>query len=78
VALQTCTASVVCPSVAAAFLECTTVPKAAAGEAKKEVDMKQAAATYSAMVQCLELFEIDSLKAMGKDSASIEASKGKK
>jgi cytochrome c heme-lyase len=78
VALQACTASVVCPSVAAAFLECTTVPAPAAGAAKKEVDMKQAAATYSAMVQCLELFEIDSLKAMGKDSASIEASKGKK
>lgn len=68
VALQVCTASVVCPSVAAAFVECTT---GGDGGKKQEVDMKKAAAAFSAVVQCLELFEIDSLKMIGKDSSEI-------
>lgn len=63
VALQVCTASVVCPSVAQAFQDCTTSGNSKAGE---KVDMAKAGAAYSALVQCLELFELDSLKAMGR------------
>lgn len=69
VALQVCTASVVCPSVAAAFLECTTGND---GGKKKDVDMAKAGAAFSAVVQCLELFEIDSLKLIGKESSEVE------
>lgn len=70
VALQACTASVVCPSVAADFQTCTSL--AASESASKEADLRKAGAAYSALVQCLELFEIDSLKAMGKESVDMK------
>jgi hypothetical protein len=76
VALQVCTASVVCPSVAQAFKDCTAVTKSSQGATKGAedgVDMNKAGAAFSALVQCLELFEIDTMKAYGRDSADIEA-----
>ena len=81
VALQVCTASVVCPDVASAFLECTAPVKAANSSAAAgsnsssnnsaavaQENMKKAAASYSALVQCLELFEIDSKKLLSGGS----------
>jgi hypothetical protein len=73
VALQVCTASVVCPSVAQAFKDCTAVNQSASKGAEDGVDMNKAGAAFSALVQCLELFEIDTMKAYGRDSAEIEA-----
>lgn len=70
VALQVCTASVVCPSVAAAFVECTS--GLSADGKKKDVDMKKAGAAFSDVIQCLELFEIDSRKIMGLENVDID------
>lgn len=84
VALQLCTASIVCPSVAAEFEACSTALKQKNGSDSKKVsnsssnsiprnsnteEAKMAAvgAAYTSMLQCLELFEIDSRKAMSDD-----------
>jgi cytochrome c heme-lyase len=58
VALQVCTASQVCPSIAQAFLQCTADPQTA--------DLAKAGPAYKSLVQCLELFEIDSRSLMEK------------
>ena len=55
VKLQRCTASVVCPEVAAAFDSCVT--QTPPNGEKLEI-------AYSAMQKCLEMFEIDSRKHM--------------
>lgn len=83
VALQLCTATIVCPSLAQAFIECTTIITAATtkddivsssadlnnnnNNAKSRVQpevarLQKAGAVYSSLLQCLELFEADSVK----------------
>eukprot|EP01032_Pedospumella_encystans_P014549 gene14549-16701_t len=76
VALQVCTASVVCPSLAAAFLECTSATSA--DGKKQEVNMAKAGAAFSDVIQCLELFEIDSKKAMGLENVDLDKKKADK
>ena len=76
VALQVCTASVVCPSIAAAFLECTG--GVSADGKKQEVDLKKAAGAFSDVIQCLELFEIDSRKIMGLENVDLDRNKADK
>jgi len=76
VALQLCTAGIVCPSVAAEFEACTASMRSASGGAGKkrssdhngEAEMQKAGAAYTAMVQCLEIFEMDTKKLMEKAS----------
>ena len=85
VALQICTASIICPSIAQAFVECTTTTAATTTSPTTTVNsdndgssrninnnimnldnerFQKAGAAYSSLVQCLELFEADSLKAL--------------
>lgn len=55
VALHRCTAGIVCPSVAAVFDACVQAQPG---------DLAKTGAAYSDVVKCLELFEIESRKAM--------------
>lgn len=57
IALQRCTAGVVCPSLAKDF---DTAVRAA------KIEQPQVEHAYSAMVKCLELFEMDARKTMSK------------
>lgn len=66
VALQLCTASVVCPSVALEFQQCTESLTSPSKD-KQQPDLKRTGVAYTAMLQCLELFEIDSRKELGSD-----------
>jgi hypothetical protein len=64
---------VVCPSVAAEFEKCTVRTAKSTKSTKnpimknpiKDADLEKAGKAYSAVVQCLELFEQESRKAMG-------------
>lgn len=59
VALQRCTAKVVCPTIAKEFDDCVS---------SKESDNKRISASFLAMEKCLELFEVESrqLSALNK------------
>lgn len=57
VALQRCTASVVCPSVVADFDACVNA---------KPNDFEKTSIAYNVMVKCLEMFEIESRKILAK------------
>lgn len=57
VALQRCTANVVCPSVVADFDTCVNC---------KPANLDKTGVAYSAMVKCLEMFEVDLVKEMEK------------
>ena len=80
VALQICTASIICPSIAQAFIQCTSTDTAtsttnsiydgASNDNNNNImnldneKFQKAGAAYSSLVQCLELFEADSLKVL--------------
>jgi cytochrome c heme-lyase len=79
VALQICTASIICPSIAQAFIQCTSTATSNSNHDNTSKDnnsnnnnimildnekFQKAGAAYSSLVQCLELFEADSLKVL--------------